>query len=117
MSDEDRKSMREADPFSAEWSTAYWRDSLVGEVPLADVVADGCTAVAYGVRDGVMHVIDVYEVEAANSIPPSHSRTFRPAYAKQARRVSYWPLIIVTMIATVTCAGLLGWFVSAALRG
>ena len=56
------------------------------------------------------------DAEVSNEIPPDSSRTFRPAYAKQARRVSYWPLIIATMICTVACAGLLGWFVSAALK-
>lgn len=56
------------------------------------------------------------DAELSNDIAPDASRTFRPAHARQARRVSHWPLIIATMISTVACAGLLGWFVSAALK-
>lgn len=55
------------------------------------------------------------DTEAGNPIPPSDSRTFRPVYARQARRVSWWPLIIATAVATVACAVLIGWFVAKAL--
>ena len=57
------------------------------------------------------------DTEIANDIPPSHSRTFRPAHAKLARRVSYFPIIIVTILSTAACAAMIGWFVSAALKG
>lgn len=56
------------------------------------------------------------DAEVSNEIPPDSSRTFRPAHARQARRVSYWPLIIAAMICTVACAGLIGLFVASALR-
>lgn len=56
------------------------------------------------------------DVEIANDIAPDHSRTFRPVHARQTRRVSYWPLIIVTALATTSCALIIGWFVSAALQ-
>lgn len=98
---------QEIDPLSPKWTTHFWRSSLAGEVPLADVVADGTTAVAYGVRGDVLYVMDVYEVEASNAIPPDSSRTFRPLYL--ARPVSHWPLIIVfaVSVCTVICASVM----------
>ncbi len=53
--------------------------------------------------------------EAASADPLDPLRPF-PAPPPVARRASYWPLIIVTIIATGTCAGLIGWFVSRALE-
>lgn len=58
---------------------------------------------------------DGVEDEASNAIPPDSSRTFRPMFL--ARRVSYWPIIIITILATTSCAIMIGWFVSAALEG
>jgi len=57
------------------------------------------------------------DTEISNDIPPSHSRTFRPAHARLARQVSYFPIIIVTILSTAACAAMIGWFVSAALKG
>lgn len=54
------------------------------------------------------------DTEAANPVPPSDSRTFRPVYL--AHRTSWWPLIIATIVATSACAILIGWFVSKALE-
>lgn len=98
---------QDIDPFGADWPGNFWRPSLAGEVPLADVVADGTTAVAYGVRGDVLYIMDVYEVEASNAIPPDSSRTFRPLYL--ARPVSHWPLIIALAVSvcTVICASVM----------
>lgn len=82
----------EVRPITDSQPEAFWRPSPPGSLPYPP------------------------DAEVSNEIPLDATRTFRPAYAQQARRVSYWPLIIATMIATVTCAGLLGWFVSAALK-
>lgn len=54
------------------------------------------------------------DVEATNEIPPCASRTFRPVFL--AHRTSYWRATIAAIIATSVCAGLIGWFVAAALE-
>lgn len=66
-----------------------WVDSEPDTPPLSGIAIDGQTCVAYGERDGVLYILDVYETEASGSVAPLHSSTFRPRFLPQARPVSW----------------------------
>jgi len=53
------------------------------------------------------------DVEAANAIPPDHSRTFRPVY--MAHPVSLWP-VILSAVSAIICAAVLVWFAVDSVR-
>jgi hypothetical protein len=72
-----------------------WVASAPDTVPLADLALDGTTCVAWGERDGVLHILDVYETEASCDLPLNPSRTFRPMFLPQARSVSRWRGILL----------------------
>jgi len=98
-----------ADPyFRAEW--IGWVDSPPDAPPLSSVCIDGTTAVAWGERDGVLYILDAYEVETSGAEPAIPSRTFRPMFLPPAHRVSWSPGIILAAaiaISTSTLAALL----------
>lgn len=78
-------------PITSEAPEAFWRPSPPGSLPYPP------------------------DAEISNEIPLDASRTFRAPFL--ARRVSPWPVIIVAVLATLGCATLIAWFVSAALKG
>ena len=47
------------------------------------------------------------DTEASNTLPPDHSRTFRPVYLD--RSMSLWPAMLVVLTAVMGCAGFLVW--------
>lgn len=98
-----------ADPyFRAEW--IGWVDSPADLPPLSSVCVDGTTAVAWGERDGVLYILDVYEVETSGSEPAIHFNAFRPKFLPPAHRVSWKPGIILAAaiaLSTSTLAVLL----------
>lgn len=87
-----------------------WVDSEPDTPPMSMLAVDGTTAVAWGERDGVLYILDVYEVEASCAEPLIPSCTFRPMFLPQHHRVSWRPspiLAALTAICTSALAALL----------
>lgn len=100
---------------------AFWRPTPPEYVGVSVDLAEGATVVAWGVRDGVMHILDVYEVEAASDVAPDFtgSRSFRPRFLPQAHRASWWSPIIgaaIAFLCAVALAVILLWIVVSTIR-
>ncbi len=81
----------EAKPTAPE---CFWRDSSGNPLPFPD------------------------DTEVSSADPINPLRPFpAPVQAPEAHSMSWRPVIMMALVASVACAGFLGWFVSAALEG
>lgn len=74
---------------------------------MSSVAVDGETAVAWGERDGVLYILDVYEVEASCAEPTLPLNTFRPMFLPKARPMSQKPGIVLAA-AVAICTSIMG---------
>lgn len=68
---------------------------------MSSVAVDGETAIAWGERDGVLYILDVYEVEASCVEPMLPLNTFRPMFLPKARPMSWGPSIILSALIAI----------------